>query len=348
MNQTCRRLICLLVIFSILLGCKTIVTSATETNAFTQVDPSSPSSTTSTTPSAPDSLPDATGTGYILQEPTWQKPAIPPVMLPKLNATNHFVYDTRIRQFLTISGEPDDAIYPASTTKLFTSYVALQFLAPEDIITVGNELSYVAYDASRAGFQTGDRVSVEALVYGALLPSGCDASYILAAAAGRILLGDESASPKNAIAAFMDECNRLAKELGMENTNLVTPDGYHQKNHKISLGAFVTIAACSLDNATIAKAVSTPNITISYTTRQGTICTIKFENTNLMIHPTAAQYNPLCIGLKTGSTGAAGYCLLSAFEVDGRYILIGVFGCTTKNKRFDDTDKLLQTYLPYL
>lgn len=301
-------------------------------------------------PTQPDADPEPLppSSGYTTQLSLSQKPAKPNVAVPKLSAKNFFIYDTRISEFLYINCDADTAIYPASTTKLFTSYVALQYLSPDDIVTVGKELSYVAYDASVAGFQRGDRVSAEALVYGALLPSGCDASYILAAAAGRVILGNENATAKNAISAFMDECNRLAKELGMENTYLVTPDGYHHADHKISMEAFVIIANCCLENALIKKVTTSAEATVTYTNSRGKACTLLFRNTNLTIQPESEYYNVHSIGLKTGFTNAAGYCLLTAYNIDDRYIIVGIFGSRSSSDRFKDTNKLFNAYLPHL
>lgn len=301
-----------------------------------------------TRPTLPDPEPLPPGSGHTVQLSTQRKPAKPNVVIPKLSADDFFIFDTRIDDFLYISSQPDKAIYPASTTKLFTTFVALQYLQPEDVVTVGGELSYVQSDASVAGFRRGDKVSVEALAYSALLPSGCDASYILAAAAGRVILADANATAKNAITAFMAECNRLGQELGMVNTNFVTPDGYHHDDHRISLQAFVIIGKCSLENALIAQITASPSTVITYANSRGKTCTKELLNTNLTIHADSEYYNAHSIGLKTGFTDDAGNCLLTAFEVDGRYILVGVFNCRSSDSRFQDVNKLFHTYLPYL
>ncbi len=368
MGTKLTKITCLVLLFALLTGlvaCRLpLAPSSPGTTGLTQILPSS-SSTAPTTeplptepqatpplatepePTEPEPEPLPPGTGAAQQAPITQQPILAGVTIPSLNAANCFIFDTASSEFLYISCRENKAIYPASTTKLFTAYVALQHLASGDIITVGNELSYVAWDASTAGFKKGDKVSVETLVYAALLPSGCDASYILAAAAGRVILGDSSATAKAAIAAFMDECNRLAKELGMKNTNLVTPDGYHAADHKISMQAFAIIGKLCLKNKLIATVTSTTETTVTYT-RGGETRSMDLKNTNQTIQPDSEYYNSLAVGLKTGFTDEAGHCLLAAYQVDGRYILVGVFGSTSANKRFQDANKLLNAFLPYL
>ena len=59
-----------------------------------------------------------------------------------------------------------------------------------------------------------------------------------------------------------------------------------------------------------------------------------------LIDPESPYYCPYAVGLKTGQTPSAGSCLLSAFRMDGRELLIGVFGCPKETDRFDDTLQL--------
>lgn len=279
-------------------------------------------------------------------DPTISK--IPLKDLPSISAKYAFIYDTRTQEFVYTSTDPSYAVYPASITKLFTTYVALQYLPLDTIVTVGNELSYVASDASIAGFHKGDKVSVKGLVYGALLPSGCDASYILAVAAGRVILGDTNASVKNALNAFLNACNQLAASMGMVNTNISSPDGYHKSSHYISLQAMAIIGILALENEAIAKACSSMEMTITYQDINGKERSALFHNTNRTLDPGSSAYHPLAIGLKTGTTARAGACLLNAYRVDGGYILVGVFACKDNTRRFSDANALFEACLPYI
>lgn len=312
-------------------------------------------STNTTTPatSAPDTVPTTSATAPEPTQPTTvpesTEPDVSQVTIPAIRAKNAFVYDTRGQQFLYASCDTTAALYPASITKLFTTYVALKHLQINDRITVGSELRNVASDASVAGFHKGDVVSVEALVYGALLPSGCDASYILAAAAGRVILKDPDASAADAIGAFMRECNLQAALLQIPNTFLANPDGYHKSSHYISLEGFAIIGMLALENEHIARIVATPTATITYTNAQGKTCTATFHNSNKTLHTgDQAYYHPLSVGLKTGTTNEAGACLLAAYKADGGYILVGVFGGSSYNARFTDANALFEAFYPYL
>ena len=283
-------------------------------------------------------------------DPTYTEPepVIPQVDIPKLNAKDAFVYDLRTNTFWYNSAEVDKSIYPASTTKLFTTYVALQYLKLDQTVKVGSELSYVKSDAAKVGFLKGDVVRVEALVYSALLPSGCDASYILAAAAGRVILNDSNATAKKAIEAFMEECNRWAAEMGMENTHFVTADGYHHKQHRISLQAFAIIAGLYMEDEALSRIAATSSVTITYKNSQGKTCTKQLQNTNLSLQSSNPQaYHPQVVGLKTGYTDSAGYCLLNVYQVEDGYLVVGVFGCSSTEKRFQDANCLFDTFAPY-
>ena len=279
-------------------------------------------------------------------EPPVTQPTEPPVSnTPNITANHSFIFDTGSQDFLYNSAAIETKVYPASITKLFTSYVALQYLSLEDTVTVGNEVYYISDDASIAGFRKGDVLTVENLIYGALLPSGCDASYILAAAAGRVILEDPNAGAKDAVNAFISVCNQQVQALGLVNTNIVNPDGYHHRNHYFSLQALAIVGTLVLEDAYLSRVCATASVTITYKNAAGNNCSVTLKNTNKLIHSNSQYYNPLAVGLKTGTTYAAGACLLAAYRVGDRYILVGVLGCDSNNGRFDDANALFERFI---
>lgn len=255
----------------------------------------------------------------------------------QVTAEHAFVYDCASEQLLTNTGEMDDEVYPASITKLFTAYVALQYLQPEQIVTAGEELSVVAYGSSVAKIEEGDRLSVELLVEGMLLPSGNDAAYVIAAAAGRAIADDPQLDWQGALAVFVDEMNDQAQALGMNGTHFVNPDGIHEDDHYSTPHDVLKMAQLATQTPIVMRYAGLANATVTFASGQ----THVWKNTNALINSTSPYYSPYACGLKTGQTPYSGSCLVSAFRIDGRYVIVGVFGCPEENDRFSDTLLLL-------
>lgn len=293
---------------------------------------------------APDT-PDVPETTVETTEETKEttEPAVTWATYPKdrkLTAQQAFVYDCQNSEFSYLLGEQADRVYPASITKLFTAYVALQFLNPEDKITADSALDLVGVGSSVAEIEKGDVLSVEMLVEAMLLPSGNDASYILADAAGRIIADDDTLSASAAVAAFMKEVNGQLRAMGLSGTQFTNPDGYHSPDHYTTFADLVVISQKVLENKTIMKYAATANEKVTMGAR-----TLEWKNTNELINPISEYYCPYATGLKTGQTPSAGSCLLSSFNIEGRQYLIGVFGCPEIEDRFADTLQLLNETL---
>ena len=193
------------------------------------------------------------------EEPTWM--TFPQGL--SLKAQQYFVYDVEKDAYLACAGTIDDQIYPASITKLFTAYVALQYLEPSDVITAKDALDAVVPGSSTAKIDWGDKLTVEMLVEAMLLPSGNDAAYILAVEVGRMLESNNRLHYSDAAIAFVEEMNRQAKELGMNGTHFVNPDGIHKVNHYSSYRDLTKMAQLALENPTILKYAS---INVDYVT----------------------------------------------------------------------------------
>ena len=253
----------------------------------------------------------------------------------QLLAQQYFVYDCDAGSFLTISGEQSERIYPASVTKLFTAYIALQYLQPDTQITAGNALSMVAWGSSVAKIEMGDVLTVRQLVEAMMLPSGNDAAYILAVEAARVMADSPEMDAVYAVELFMKQMNQQAAAHGMTGTHFVNPDGIHDEQHYTTFADLAILGKLSMENEIVMQYAATPRETV---TLHGE--TIQWKNTNALIDPTTPYYCPYAVGLKTGQTPSAGSCLLSAFRYEGRELIIGVFGCPEEEDRFDDTLQL--------
>lgn len=254
----------------------------------------------------------------------------PPPPTPSVAARQAFVYDYE-KGLVFSQGGMTDTLYPASTTKLVTALVVLEHLSLDTVCTAGDELSLVAANASSAYLEKGKSYTVSQLLSGMLLPSGCDASYTLAAHVGR-KLDPTVTTVSAAVQVFVNEMNAWAARQGMTRSQFKNPDGYHASGHYSCMQDLLTLSILCLRNDTVMGIVGKTSIS-------------GWSNSNQLLYTNSGYYNPACIGLKTGTTGPAGNCLLSAYEVDGRTVIIGVFGAGTSGGRYAITNDLFHTYV---
>ena len=226
----------------------------------------------------------------------------------------------------------------AHITKLFSAWVALQILDPDTVITAGKELGLLQPGSSTAYIAYGSSLTARMLVEAMMLPSGNDAAYVLAAAAGRKLKEDDTLSAKKAVAAFVEEMNRRAQEVGLANSHFENPDGYHGENHYSCPGDLATIGELALGNEIISEFVKLQQDSVRFASGE----TITWYNTNRLLNPESAWYSKHAIGMKTGYTQEAGYCLLAAFQEEERQYLVGIFDADNKLSRYTDAITLFE------
>lgn len=257
-----------------------------------------------------------------------------------MDAANILVYnytDDVLVYSRTLNGEK---VYPASITKLFSTYVAMQIMAPEEVVTVGTELEMVPPGSSIAFLGKNQQLTVSQLVEGMLLPSGNDAALVLSAAAGRKLSGDPALSDQDAVDAFVAEMNRRAKELGFEKSHFVSPDGYHSGSHYTCISDLIRMSRLALEEPTVSRIMGLGEAEEIFVSGQS----IKWTNTNLLLQPKEPYYRADAIGMKTGHTSQAGNCLMAAFRCSGKIIVVGILGSREVKSRFLDAVRLLDAW----
>ena len=248
-----------------------------------------------------------------------------------------FVYDVSNDTIIFTKGE-DKVIYPGSTTKLLTALYALSLLPENAVITPGNELSLVKEGSSIAYIKSGHKLTVSMLVEGMLIPSGNDAAYVLAAAAGREIAKDESLDGVRAADVFMGGLNEYAKKIGLCGTYFTVPDGYAGREHYTTTEDMAIIARLASQNELISEYASKATSDVVYASGH----TNTWINTNKLLDPESEYYSRYAKGLKTGSIDDE-YSLVFSFEFDdGREYIAGVFGANNKNARFEDAIEIIE------
>lgn len=270
---------------------------------------------------------------------TSEDPSLPTIVVPSelsVSAEHAFLYDVGTDSLIWNKGDLDDRLYPASVTKLWTVLVALNYLLPDTPVSVGDEVSLIAADSSKAGIKKGMRTDVEGLVYAMLLPSGNDAAYALAAACGRAIVGQDDLSGRRAVDVFVERMNEHAAREGLTGSHFTNPDGYHDNDHYTTLADMIKIAKMSVESELIVRICSTASVDLKVESGE----TLSLKNSNLLVNENSKYYLPEAIGLKTGHTKRAGYCLVSAARIDGRLIITAIFGGESMYSRFDDATVL--------
>ena len=206
----------------------------------------------------------------------------------------------------------------ASTTKIMTAIVVIENTNLNEIVEISGKAAGTG--GSRLKIKKGDKITVKDLLYGLMLRSGNDAAVALAEYVG------------GGIEGFAILMNNKAKQLGMENTNFVTPHGLDSEEHYTTPYELAIVTDYALKNEIFANIVRTKkcNILINGISRN-------ISNTNELLGNLNGVY-----GVKTGFTNGAGRCLVTSIKRNDLDIICIVLGADTKKIRTTDSVKLIE------
>ena len=234
--------------------------------------------------------------------------------------------------------------YPASITKVMTALLVLEAvdrgeLSLDQLITASDTFGYdLEAGGTTQNIKSGEQMSVVDLLYCLLLPSANEASNILAEAVS------------GNIPDFVELMNQRAAELGMNDTNFANAHGLHNASHYTTAYDLALLVREALKNDTFVTIVSSRSHEVPPTNL--TEKTRKITSTNALINPLyngAYTYNK-AIGVKTGSTSAAGKCLASAAQQGKDTLVCIVLGAeevkdedgNLNRYQFSESKRLLQ------
>ena len=222
-----------------------------------------------------------------------------------------------------------------STTKIMTAKVVLaqSNLNLDKQVTIQKAYSdyVVQNNASQAHLIVGDKVTVRQLLYGLMLPSGCDAAYALADKFG------SSSTMAARVKSFIGKMNSTATSLGLRNTHFDSFDGIGNGNNYSTPRDLTKIASSAMKSATFRTVVATKAYTARTITKTGSIRTMAtWTNTNTLL----SSYRG-AIGVKTGSGPEAKYCLVFAATRNGKTVIGTVLASSSINQRAVDATKIL-------
>lgn len=193
----------------------------------------------------------------------------------------------------------------ASTTKIMTALIALEQPHLDAFFEADTDAIHV--EGSSMGLKEGDQVSLRALAVGMLLHSGNDAAN---AAAVRI---------SGSVPTFVEEMNRRAAQLGMEDTSFETPSGLDGEAHYSTAYDMALLTRAALENPDFAAICSQYRMRATF---GNPAAEHWLTNHNKLLNYYEGTY-----GVKTGFTKKAGRCLVSAAEKDGIRLIVVTLGC---------------------
>ncbi|HIX81628.1 MAG TPA: D-alanyl-D-alanine carboxypeptidase [Candidatus Erysipelatoclostridium merdavium] len=199
----------------------------------------------------------------------------------------------------------DERMYPASMTKVMTVIVALEMMkdtSTTTVITQSDIDTVWETGASSANFEVGEVVTYEDLLYGAILPSGADATRALA----NNLCGSQE--------AFVAKMNELAGELGLKDTHFVNTTGIHDDNHYTTAHDMALIVKHAIENDKFREIYGQRYHTSSNGLHQ-------WVNKSIYNARRAGIDTTNILGCKSGYTNQAKNCLSSLDTVNGNEII---------------------------
>lgn len=219
-----------------------------------------------------------------------------------------------------------ERLYPASLTKILTSYVALKYGNLDDIITISETAVDIPSDSSSANLCEGDQLTLKDLLYALMLPSGNDSAVAIA----EYISGSAQ--------DFAELMNTEAQKLGATNTHFVNPHGYQDKEHYTTAYDLYLIFNECIKDQTFVDIISSTQWTASITEKSGSVRNVTWTQSNQFINGARKVPTGVSIfGGKTGTTFDAGACLAlyGADSSNTPYISI-IMGASSKRNLYDN------------
>ncbi len=227
---------------------------------------------------------------------------------------------------------------PASTTKIMTAYLVTLLTQKDpklldEIVTFSERADKTSGSSSEV--KAGEKLPVSELLYGMMLPSGNDATVAFAEQFGDRLADDkDKEAHRDAYDSFVSAMNRKAAELGMTSTHYNNTHGLPSSGHVTTARDLARVAYAAFQIPDFRKVVGTAKHGYTLDSVAGYQRNIEWHNTNQLLRTEGYD------GIKTGTTNAAGNCIVSTCERNGKRLIVVVLGAPSTEGRYADSRNL--------
>lgn len=214
---------------------------------------------------------------------------------------------------------PELRLMPASTTKLMTALVVIEKARLTDVVTVSRNAANTA--PTRAGLRAGDRVTIETLLYAALMKSANDAAVALAEA----VAGSEE--------EFVALMNMKAMAIGANDTHFINANGLPGRGQFITAYDLSKIMRHAIRYPVLKEILGTRITEIATETGK----TMYIKNTNKLLWS-----DEELLGGKTGYTNQARHCFVCAGERGNETLIVALLGSPLRDLLWKETETLME------
>ncbi len=216
---------------------------------------------------------------------------------PVISAYAYSLYCVNTGEFL-LSQNADEHLPMASTTKIMTAILGIEMLQSDKEETIVTITPDMYAEGSSMYLAAGEQILMSDLVGGMLMVSGNDAANAVAQTVG------------GSTEDFAKLMNKKAAEIGLNDTNFVTPSGLDAEGHYTTAHDLAKLMSYCMENSLFREIDAGLSCTVNFVSPQGKTQTYYNENRLL------SEYE-YCIAGKTGYTDKAGRTLVSCAEKDG-------------------------------
>ncbi len=243
----------------------------------------------------------------------------------KVNSNRYVVTDSGTGEVYA-QRNADEQVAIGSLTKIFNVIEALEIAPLDTVITTDESDLKDPANNSLMGFDAGEELTLEELLYGMMLPSGNDAAHAVARSLG---YRDGDTDPQQSVDRYMGWINQRVLDMGLVDTHLITPDGWGVPGHYTSAHDLAAFTRYAMTYPFFKTLISSAE----YTTAAGN----PIYNNNRLL-----GLYPDLVGGKTGYDWDAGWCLVEVAERDGmQMVSVTLDGVHENMDWYDDNEVLL-------
>ena len=192
-----------------------------------------------------------------------------------------------------------EQLNPASLTKMMTALVAVKNASLDTVLTATDSVLITESGAQLCGLKSGDTMTLDQALRILLMYSANDVAMLIAENVG------------GTTEHFIEMMNEEARRIGATNTNFVNPHGLTAENHYTTAYDLYLILNEAIQYEAISETIHMTGYQTTYYDKNGNPKELQFSTTNLFLRGDyQAPENVTVIGGKTGTTNAAGHCLM--------------------------------------